>query len=296
MSLPRLARFLLAVLPMALAASVTSVVTAPAASAAGFTISPTAVAPGAQVTVQVSSCPTRYAWLGVYGAGATNEQYGSWTYCRASWTFTAPATAGTYQVRGFSDNSDGNWFDDQFGSANFRVTDPRCRAFTSTIRWANVRVGDLIDARIPVPDAARDYANRIIARGGAYAQLKGSWCWDGGRVTSRSIRPLESALAGQGPAGVVFSVRSIATGRIEEERYNGATRYRISQSTARVFLSTPGRVTLTVPGTRIGIEIPAGTSRAIFDMRMDTLLTGSGNAECAPTATCDVEVGPTYRP
>jgi hypothetical protein len=277
------------------ATALTALFSTPSASAAS--ISPIEVPPGGQVTVQVGACPPGNSWLGVYAQGATNQQYGTWIWCTPTWTFTAPTTPGHYEVRGLGNNADGDWYNEQFATVPFRVTGQLCRDFTSTVRWSQVTVGDLINSGVPVPDAARDYLDRPLFQGAAYAQLKGNWCYENQQVVSNTIRPLESALTGPGPLGIILSVQSVATGSIAVENYgNGATRYRVAQSTARVFLSVPAQVNLTIPGTEIGIQIPAGTNVALYDMRMDTLLTGAGNAECAATPACDVVLGTPYQP
>ena len=265
-------------------------------SAAGLSISPgNIVRPGELVTITTSGCQGQsQSWLGLYTSGAPNTAYSSWIWCpNAPWTFSAPTTPGIYQVRALGDQSDGDWFDDVFGTVTFEVRPEGCQDFTATMRYGNITVRDFVNARIPIPDEARQFLDRaVITQDVAYAQLKGNWCFENNQVTSHSIRPLQASITGSGPTGLFFSVQPVATGQIILESYGeGATRYRISQSTARVSFNNPAEVTLTIPGTEIGIKIPPG-ERAIYDMRMDTLLTGQGNADCAATAQapCTVEV------
>ena len=166
-----------------------------------------------------------------------------------------------------------------------------CRNFTSTMRYTTVTVRDLRDAGIPLPTIAIRFLDRtLLTRPLAYAQLKGSWCFQNNRVTSYSVRPLEVDRTSYG-SSMFFEVEPVATGRVSVENYgNNATRYRISQSTARIYLRNPININFTIPRTNVGFTVPPGRY-LIYTMRMDTLLTGAGNVSCAATnnAPCRVQ-------
>ncbi|MEM8532515.1 MAG: hypothetical protein AAGF95_16850 [Chloroflexota bacterium] len=165
-----------------------------------------------------------------------------------------------------------------------------CKGFTNTMTYGQITVRQIMDAGIPIPDAAKNFLDQIvITEPVAYAQLKGSWCFDNMRVTSYDVRPLEAYPTGYG-TGLFFKVTPVATGAVYWEEYgNGATRYRIAQSRADVYLNNPAEITLKIPATDIGIKIPPG-QYLMYTMRTDTLLTGFGNATCAGTnfAPCNV--------
>ncbi|RKN44499.1 hypothetical protein [Micromonospora endolithica] len=170
----------------------------------------------------------------------------------------------------------------------------RCKNFTTTSEYLKLSIGDLFRG-VPMPSHIRQFADRsLLSRPLAYMQLKGSWCYQNNRVTWRSIRPVQSALTGDGLTGLVLSVQSTATGSIVEEQYNGATRYRIGPTKAVVYLEVPVAVNLTIDG--VGFTLPAGARRPIYTMVMDTLLTGFGDVSCAATASapCKVQASAEY--
>ena len=83
-----------------------------------LTLSSTSVAPGGTFSVTVSNAPgNQYDWIGLYQASAPDTSFIHWVYLNGSRTapatgltnatvqFTAPATAGNYNVRFFSNNS-----------------------------------------------------------------------------------------------------------------------------------------------------------------------------------------------
>ncbi|WP_431936199.1 hypothetical protein [Micromonospora sp. RP3T] len=218
--------------------------------------------------------------------GARDFTYG------APVTATAPVDGGLVFFFGDSLYSDNSGYGYTVTVTVTSASVEKCRGFTTTSRYLRVTVADLYRGA-PIPAGARNYLDRIvIADGLAYMQLKGSWCYKDNRVTWKDIRPVQAALSGAGISGLVFSVERKDTGAVSLENYgSGASRYRISQTKSVVYLEVPVAVNLTIPGTDVGITIPAGARRPIYTMVMDTLLTGAGNVSCAATdaAPCTAE-------
>ncbi|MEM8530496.1 MAG: hypothetical protein AAGF95_06625 [Chloroflexota bacterium] len=277
-------------------------------SAAGLSISPgTVVEAGQEITITVTGgCTESRSWLGLYDIDASNREYGPWTWCPdAPWTLSAPTTPGRYQVRALGDNSDGDWFDDLFGTVTFDVISPKeCQTFTSTGRWGNLTVGNLLDAGIPIPDEARDFLDQTLRLNQtsltgylAFVQLYGDWCYQNGQVSD-----LANTRVVANPTGVgdfLFETGNVFAGSFRQQDLGGQTDYVNDGTRADVFLVSPAKVTLTVPGTEIGIEIPAGTRVKVATVFLTTRLTGQGNTDCTQSfnpANCDVVTLPLGTP
>src|SRR5204862_3483617 len=75
------------------------------ASTYAVSVTKTNYAPGESIVVNWSA-PSGHSstdWISLYASGATNTQYGAWYYTGSNLSgtlsFTAPASAGTYEIR-----------------------------------------------------------------------------------------------------------------------------------------------------------------------------------------------------
>jgi hypothetical protein len=168
---------------------------------------------------------------------------------------------------------------------------PTCRIFTSSAAYIPANIGTDLPNFVPAEIAAQ--IQSALQGSVAYMQLKGTWCFRGGIASNRVItykgRGLQTTLSGGGALGFLFKMKPVTTGSLSVEDYGSGTgsyqasRYRISQTKAAVYIYAPVDLTLPVPGTDQVFKVAAGTEWKVYDLVMDTLLTGEGNASCAGT-------------
>ena len=183
------------------------------------------------------------------------------------------------------------------GPGNKDLPGTECSRFTSTGRWGNLTVRDLLDGGLGIPEASEEYLDRTLNLNNvslspylAYVQLKGTWCYKDGRVFSEEAQ-VQSFPTSEG--GLLFDMGDTYAGQFRPQEMQYGQRDYLNESTKTdVWLVSPVKVNLTIPGTDIGIEIPAGTRIKVATIVLITRLSGHGNARCTQSgnpSNCDVE-------
>jgi hypothetical protein len=267
---------------------------APAANAQRLKISPAIIYQGDSPQITASSCPEPNSWVYVYHEDApSNNLYAlAGGRCIAGNPLSSSRMTfllGEHEIRLLGRNGK------VYERLTYTVRPPilrGCRDVTSQATYTPGNLAVTLPSWLPL--ALRQQIANSMRSGGAYMQLKGNWCFNDGpnknRVISRSIQPLQAAITGNGFNGLFFKIKPVATGAVSliptsnVGDVNKHTNYRISQSKAEVYLYAPFALSLPVPGTSGQVvNIPAGTQWKVYDLVLDTVLSGQGNASCAGT-------------
>lgn len=271
---------------------------APAANAQMLKIFPSnTLYQGQRGDITTIVCPERNSWVGIYAANSTTNRFPSArAWCSAgSVVLHANYSPGKYEVRLLGNDDDGNWYDDVYAKMPFTVLPATaCRNFTSQATYTPGNLATTLPSWLPL--ALRRQIATSMKSGGAYMQLKGNWCFGYGlnanRVNGYTTRPLQAAVTGNGLNALLFKIKPKKAGQVILENLNPnvtpflarGSNYRISATTAEVYLYAPVAVSLPIPGTNGKVvDIPAGTEWKVYDLIMDTVLTGTGSAYCAGT-------------
>jgi hypothetical protein len=270
---------------------------------------------GTPITIFSGGCKSANDWYGIYPSWVNlsdpnqRRQHVRTGWCTAGSntgaypyafnTAQSPLPAGQYVVRMYAPT--GDWYT-EFRSAatNFTVTAPSsrlCRSFTTTTRFNPITARIMLNSGLPIPSAAYAYLDVPITPVPAYIQVKGQWCYGGGnnkdQVISNSIQNVQGQ-ATMSATNLQITLENLAKDNTITEYYSAtATRYRIPQARGSLIFTSPAKVSFMIPGTSIGLEMPAGTRLNLGQVRTDTLLTGVGNASCATTGgqACEISLG-----
>ncbi|PTA43720.1 hypothetical protein C8054_24170 [Micromonospora sp. RP3T] len=140
----------------------------------------------------------------------------------------------------------------------------QCRDFTVTDEYGAVTYGTLLG----------NNDSRRIIDSLAYAQLKGRFCWQDGRVTRQRIDPIQHDFTSSPwPAGLTFDRKDARNGN-QYPKENG-TIYRIDQAGVDIYLDIPKDITID------GVPIPSFGSRKIGSITFDVALNGDGTIDTA---------------
>ncbi|MCI4061442.1 hypothetical protein MRQ36_02160 [Micromonospora sp. R77] len=138
----------------------------------------------------------------------------------------------------------------------------QCRDFTVTGEYGAVTYGVLLG----------NSDSRNVIDSLAYAQLKGRFCWQDGKVTQHLIKPIQYDFTSSPvPPGLFFSFQNPRNG-LEYSNQDGA-RYQIDQAGVDVHLDIPEDIEIS------GVKIPKFGSRKIGSIKFDTALKGDGTVD-----------------
>ncbi|WP_405091398.1 hypothetical protein OG767_29570 [Micromonospora sp. NBC_01392] len=140
----------------------------------------------------------------------------------------------------------------------------QCRDFTVTGQYGAVTFGAILG----------NGDSRNVVDSLAYAQLKGRFCWQDGRVTRQRINPIQHDFTSSPiPPGLLFSRKDPRNG--QQYPTQGGTIYRIDQAGVDIYLDVPEDVQVS------GVKIPKFGSRKIGAITFDTALNGDGTVDTA---------------